>query len=485
MKMVDSDSKKILITGATGYIGRRLKNRLLANHPEYSLRLFVRNSRKVRESVKRSVEIVEGDTFDREALAKALADIEVAYYLIHSMGSDKDYKNLDRISAENFRDACIAAGVKKIIYLGGLGVKETASKHLLSRIETGEILSSRPDKITTVWFRAGVIIGPGSASFEIIRNLVQKLPVMITPKWVNTRSQPIAVEDVLSYLEAGVGLEKTGKIVVDIGSDIMSFRDMMHGAGKAMGLKRLIIPVPLLTPRLSSYWLVLITTVPYKIASALIEGLKSETVKQNDNAALLFPGIQPISFMQAVKNAVGEIERDQVISRWCDSSAGETCDVIYQDDPSSAIIRDRRIVEFDNIPPANIYQSILTIGGEKGWFTYHYLWRIRGAIDKMFGGYGLGRGRRDLKDLRVGDALDFWKVADLKENKRVLLVAQMKLPGKAWLEFAIEEDRLIQTAHYYPNGLWGRLYWYVTNPFHNLVFQDLAEKIVEHAGQTT
>ncbi|MBW2466838.1 MAG: NAD(P)H-binding protein, partial [Deltaproteobacteria bacterium] len=204
--MNEAEKTRILITGATGYIGRRLKNRLL-EHPEYRLRLFVRNARKVPESIRRSVEIVEGDTFHREDLGKALENIDVAYYLIHSMGADKDFKDLDRISAENFRDACIEAGVKKIIYLGGLGVKESASKHLLSRIETGEILSSRPDAITTVWFRAGVIIGAGSASFEIIRNLVHKLPIMTTPRWVNTKTQPIGVDDVLSYLEEGAKMD--------------------------------------------------------------------------------------------------------------------------------------------------------------------------------------------------------------------------------------------------------------------------------------
>jgi uncharacterized protein YbjT (DUF2867 family) len=437
----------------------------------------------VQERVKQSVEIIEGDTFHREHLAKALENIDVAFYLIHSMGADQDFKNLDRISAENFRDACIDVGVKKIIYLGGLGVKETASKHLLSRIETGEVLSARPDDITTIWFRAGVIIGSGSASFEMVRNLAQKLPVMVTPRWVNTKTQPIAVDDVLSYLEEAVSLENTGNTVVDIGVDIMSFRDMMIAAGRAMGLKRFIIPVPVLSPRLSSYWLVLITTVPFKMAAALVDGLKSETVRQNDNAALLFPTIKPMSFVHAVQHAIDEIEKDQVISRWCDSSSGEACDVIYQDDPSSAIIRDRRVVEFGDIPPAKVYQSILSIGGKKGWHTYHFLWQIRGAMDKAVGGYGLSRGRRNPQELRIGDALDFWKVADLKENKRVLLLAQMKLPGRAWLEFIIEGSQLIQTAHYYPNGLWGRLYWYATNPFHNLVFQDLAEKIVEHAGQ--
>jgi hypothetical protein len=263
----------------------------------------------------------------------------------------------------------------------------------------------------------------------------------------------------------------------------MSFREMMVAAGRAMGLKRFIIPVPVLSPRLSSYWLVLITTVPFKMAAALVDGLKSETVQQNDNAALLFPTIKPMSFVHAVQHAIDEIEKDQVISRWCDSSSGKACDVIYQDDPSSAIIRDRRVVEFGDIPPAKVYQSILSIGGKKGWHKYHFLWQIRGAMDKAVGGYGLSRGRRNPQELRIGDALDFWKVADLKENKRVLLLAQMKLPGKAWLEFTISGGQLTQTAHYYPNGLWGRLYWYATNPFHNLVFQDLAEKIVVQARQ--
>jgi len=300
---------KILITGATGYIGRRLKNRLLV-HPDYQLRLFVRNKKKVGAKTSKAFEIVEGDTFNKDALAIALKNIDVAYYLIHSMGADKDFKSLDRISAENFRDACIDAGVKKIIYLGGLGVKGTASKHLLSRIETGEILSARPNSITTIWIRAGVIIGSGSASFEIIKNLVQNLPIMVTPRWVNTKTQPIAVEDVLSYLEKSISLEKTGNIVVDIGAEIMSFRQMMAAAAHTMGLKRLIIPVPVLSPRLSSYWLVFITTVPIKIATALVEGLKSETVQQNDNAAFLFPTIKPMSFANAVKRAIDEIEKD-------------------------------------------------------------------------------------------------------------------------------------------------------------------------------
>ena len=475
---------RVLITGATGYIGRRLKKKLL-HYPELRVRVFVRNALKIQEKTRQQVEIVEGDTFDSEKLSQALENIDVAFYLIHSMGADTDFSDLDRRSAENFRDACIAAGVRKIIYLGGLGVKDTASEHLLSRIETGELLSARPDKIVTVWIRAGVIIGAGSKSFEILRNLAQKLPVMVTPRWVTTRTQPIAVDDVLAYLTASIWLETRENIIVDIGSDIMNFREMMISAARVMGLRRFIFPLPVLTPKLSSYWLIFFTPVPYKIAAALVEGLKSETVQQNDNAARYFPEIRPISFEESVRRAIKEIEDEQVVSRWCDSSAGEACDIINQDDPASAIIRDRRVVEFGNLAPEKVFEAALAIGGERGWYKYNVLWRLRGIMDKMVGGYGLNRGRRARRELRIGDALDFWKVADIKPNKRLLLLAQMKLPGKAWLEFIIEDNMLIQTAHFYPRGILGRLYWYSTLIFHNLVFQDLAEKIVRQAEQNS
>jgi uncharacterized protein YbjT (DUF2867 family) len=473
---------RILITGATGYIGRRLKNKLL-EYPEFQIRIFVRNALKLREQVKQQAEIVEGDTFDKEKLAQALENIDVAFYLIHSMGAGKDFSDLDRKSAENFRDTCIAAGVKKIIYLGGLGVKDSASKHLLSRIETGELLSARGDAIITIWIRAGIIIGAGSISFEILRNLVQKLPIMVTPKWVTTRTQPIAVDDVLAYLTAAIRLDTRENIIVDIGSDTTNFKDMMLSAARIMGLRRHIFPLPVLTPKLSSYWLIFFTPVPYKIAAALVEGLKSETVRQNDNAARYFPEIEPLSFEDSVRRAIKELEDEQVVSRWCDSSGREVCDIIRQDDPSSAIIRDRRVVEFSNVAPEKVFQAALAIGGKRGWYKYNLLWRLRGTIDKMAGGYGLNRGRRASHELRIGDALDFWKVADIKPNKRLLLLAQMKLPGKAWLEFVIEDNMLIQTAHFYPRGILGRLYWYSTLIFHNLVFQDLAEKIVKQAAE--
>jgi uncharacterized protein YbjT (DUF2867 family) len=474
--------KNILITGATGYIGRRLKERLL-KRADLSIRLLVRNRKKVRSSVVNKVEIVEGDTFNREALLQALKGIDVAYYLIHSMGSGKDFEDRDRRSAENFRDACVEAGVKRLIYLGGLGVKETASKHLLSRIETGEILSARPDRLQTIWFRAGVIIGAGSASFEIIRNLVQKLPIMVTPKWVSTRTQPIAVDDVLSYLAAASTLDVPGNLIVDIGAEPMSFRDMMINAAKVMGLKRYLLPVPVLSPRLSSFWLILFTPIPYQMAAALVEGLKSETLVLNDHAERYFGDIKPLPYIKAVKMALDEMEQDLVISRWCDSSAGAVCDILNQDDIHTAIFHDRRVIPLDNIPAARIFMSAIHLGGEEGWFSYNFLWRFRGAIDKLFGGYGLNRSRRVHGDLRVGDALDFWKVVDIQENKRLLLLAQMKLPGKAWLEFDIQPNQLVQTAHFLPRGLLGRIYWFSVLPLHNMVFGDLARKVVDRARQ--
>ncbi|UCC40651.1 MAG: NAD(P)H-binding protein [Candidatus Aminicenantes bacterium] len=297
---------KVLLTGATGYIGKGLKERLLEDE-NIQLRLFVRNEKKVRDKYRDRLEIFEGSTFNKESLRKALEGVNVAYYLIHSMGAKGDFEELDRLSARNFLDACIAAKVQRIIYLGGLGRKETASKHLLSRIETGEILSSWPESIQTIWFRAGIIIGSGSASFEIIRNLVQKLPLMITPRWVRTKTQPISVVNVLEYLLQAKDLDTEKNLVIDIGSEEMSFKEMLLRASRIMGLTRILIPVPLLSPKLSSYWLLLMTPVSYRIASALVEGLKSETVIQNDNAKRYFPRISLFSYRDAIKAALDSL----------------------------------------------------------------------------------------------------------------------------------------------------------------------------------
>ena len=477
--MPDNFQKQtVLVTGATGYIGRRLTQRLL-DSGLFDLRLLVRNKNKVQAAIFDSVDIREGSTFDVPSLTAALEGVDTAFYLIHSMGTTDDYRNLDSDSAENFRKACIAADVKRIVYLGGLGVKESASEHLLSRIETGEVLSAQPDQVQTIWLRAGVIIGSGSASFEIIRNLCQKLPLMITPRWVRSRTQPIGIDDVLSYLESSIDLDLDGDLVVDIGCEELSFQQMMQQAAEVMGLKRFLFPVPVLSPRLSSYWLILFTPIPFKLASALVEGLKSETLLQNNNAKAMYPDIIPSLFKDTVSKAIAELEENQVLSRWCDSSAQIACDIKDFDNPEGAVLRDVQIVPFvTGRTQEDVYRSVCGLGGQNGWFRYHVLWRIRGVMDKVVGGYGLNRGRRSGNELRVGDALDFWKVVDIRPGKRVLLYAQMKVPGEAWLEFDVQPDQLVQTAHFLPRGLLGRLYWYSVLPFHYLVFTDLARTVV-------
>ncbi|MFW6136987.1 MAG: DUF2867 domain-containing protein, partial [Candidatus Aminicenantaceae bacterium] len=385
---------RILIAGATGYIGRRLTARL-AGENDLFLRLFVRNRKKLPEYRSRPLEIYEGSTFDPGSLDRALKGIHTAYYLIHSLGAGNRFAELDRESARNFLDACIKSGVKRIIYLGGLGSKATASRHLKSRIETGEILSSQPSRIQTLWFRAGVIIGSGSASFEIIRNLVEKLPVMITPAWVRTPTQPIGVEDVLDYLTAAKGLRTNKSHIIDIGADLMSFEDMLSSAASVIGLKRWIIPIPFFSPKLSSYWLLLITPANFKVAKSLVDGLKSETIKQNNAAETLFPQIQPRTYAQSIKEAMAEIAHQQVISRWCDSSSQQECDIKNQHSLSLSVYRDTTRRLYRPASAEEVFAAVSQIGGENGWFRYNWLWKLRGFIDILAGGPGLSRGRRD------------------------------------------------------------------------------------------
>ena len=468
---------KVLLTGSTGYIGRRLKQ-ILLNDENIELKLLVRNKKSV-SSMDKKIEIIEGDTFNKESLKEALKDVEVAYYLIHSL-SNENYKDLDKISAQNFLDVAALCGVKRIIYLGGLGVKdENTSEHLLSRIETGEILSSNKN-VQTIWLRAGVIIGSGSASFEIIRNLTEKLPIMTTPKWVNTKAQPIAVTDVLSYLHKSLYLDVKENLIVDIGSEQLSYKNMMLKTAKVLGLKRILITLPFMSINLSSYWLNLFTPVPYAVAKALVEGLKSEVIIQNDHAKKYFPNIVPISYEDAVANAIKEIEENQVLSRWNDKS-DDVWEKNSQNNISKAIFIDRKEEDISNLNPSKVYQSFIGIGGENGWFDFDFLWELRGIIDKLIGGVGLKRGRRSQCDLRISDCLDFWKVVDLKKDERLLLYAQMKLPGEAWLEFKIKDNKLIQSAYFYPKGVFGRLYWYALVPLHYFIFKNMIKSIIKKA----
>jgi uncharacterized protein YbjT (DUF2867 family) len=472
---------RVLLTGATGYVGRRLMLRL-AEEPGLDLRVFVRTPAKLGALPNDRVEVAAGDVFDRASLDRALRGVDAAYYLIHSLGAKGNLEDLERRSAETFREACIEAGVGRVIYLGGLGEKATASAHLRSRLETGEVLSARPDRMNVLWFRAGVVIGSGSASFEMIRNLVQKLPVMITPRWVGTRTQAIGIEDVLAYLRAGLDVEIHGRTIVDIGADVLSFRGMLVGAAKVMGLRRRLIPVPLLTPRLSSYWLVLMTPVPFRIARQLVEGLKSETVALNDAAARLFPGSRPAPYEKAFASALAEIEHRQVVSRWCDSDAAGTCVLDDPDPTARAVYKDERSIDFAPLDSEAVFRSVLSIGGRGGWLAYGWMWRLRGFWDKLTGGPGLGRGRRDPESLRPGDVVDLWRVVEIRPGRRLLLGAEMKLPGRAWLEYVVEGSVLRQTAHFWPHGLGGRVYWWAFKPAHALIFPRLLRKLVARAG---
>lgn len=471
----------VLLTGSTGYIGRRLM-RILSGDSRIQLRVLVRNKSKLAD-LPVGTELMTGDTFDLEALRESLRGIHTALYLIHSMGGERgaDFEELDRLSARNFRDMCIESGVKRIIYLGGLGNPATASKHLKSRLETGEILSAEERRIQTIWFRAGIIIGSGGSSYEIIRHLLEKLPVMLAPKWLSTRTQSIAVGDVLRYLHDAIFIEHQGNLVVDIGAEVITFREILLQGAKALGLRRKVIMVPFFTPRLSSYWLILFTPVPYTIASSLVEGLRSETIVQNDNARIFFPGIKPVSYFDAFREAVGEVESSRIVSRWCDSSGGSRCDIPEPEPIEKAFLRDSCSISSAGVGSARIYSTLLGMGGANGWFSMGFLWKLRGFLDKMIGGYGLNRGRRLKGELRIGDALDFWKVADLVEERRVLLLAQMKLPGRAWLEFVIEPTRLRLTAYFIPRGIAGRLYWYASYPLHLIMFRAMLRNIKKQA----
>ena len=475
------ENMKVLLTGATGYIGRRLMERLLAEK-HVDLRVFVRKAPALGNPLGKKLDIVEGDTFNTESLDRALYGVHTAYYLIHSMASKKgSFEDLDRKSAENFRQACERNGVQRIIYLGGLGSRESGSRHLKSRMETGDILSASPVKLQTVWFRASIIIGSGGASFEIVRHLVQKLPVMIAPRWVGTVTQPIAVADVLDYLVAAKDLQAKGNLVIDIGAERITFRDMLQGAARAFALKRLIIPVPFFSPKLSLYWLVFITPVPFTMASALVEGLKYETVLMNDNAARLFPLIRPRPFDRMMRDALAEIERDQVTSRWCDHTTGEVCYLRDTADIARAIFTSRGVYHLNGVPQSAVFARVMEAGGEKGWYALNFLWKVRGAMDTLMGGAGASRGRRAKRELRKGDALDFWRVIDLVDNERLLLLSEMHIPGKAWLEFLVSGEQLSVTAFFLPAGLLGRFYWYALLPVHSVLFRRMAKNIVADA----
>ncbi len=470
---------KILLTGATGYIAQRLLPVLSGNGHEVVC--CVRDKARFNSAKYRSVSIsvVEVDFLKPETLQNIPADIDAAYYLIHSMStSTGDFEKMEEISAINFKTRIQQTKARQVIYLSGIINEEILSKHLTSRRNVERILGSGSYSLTTL--RAGIIIGSGSASFEIIRDLVEKLPVMIAPRWLVTKSQPIAVRNVIEFISGVLLNETTYNKSYDIGGpDIMTYKQMLLRFAAVRGLKRWIGIVPVMTPKLSSYWLYFITSTSYSLAQNLVDSMKVEVVCRENNLREIL-GISPISYDDAIREAFEKIELNQVPSSWKDALTSSTLNegiARYAEVPIHGCFYDYRKLHISDSDRA--LQKIWSIGGKNGWYYGDWLWVIRGFIDKLFGGVGLRRGRKNQTEISPGDALDFWRVliAD-KREKRLLLFAEMKLPGEAWLEFRIDDQNILhQTATFRPLGLWGRLYWYSVLPFHGFIFRGMIRNI--------
>ena len=471
---------KILLTGATGYIGKRILPALVRDG--HHIVCCVRDKSRFNppKSLEANISVIEIDLLKIETLSRIPDDIDAAYYLVHSMSTSDDYKKLEQESAINFREALLNKNVQQVIYLSGIVNEINLSKHLLSRKTVEDELEKGNYSLTCL--RAGIIVGSGSASFEIMRDLVEKLPVMITPKWLLTKCQPIGISDVQTFLTMSLFNKETYNRNFDIGcDDILSYKEMLLAFAEVRNLKRLIITVPVLTPRLSSYWLYFVTSTSYKLARSLVESMKVEVVCRNNEINKILD-VKPISYKEALRKAFETIENNEVVSSWKDSySSSEikmnTSEFISV--PEYGCFKDSRNREIQNYKFS--IDKIWSIGGENGWYYGNWLWRIRGFLDKLFGGVGLRRGRTNKQTISVGDALDFWRViyADKKEG-RLLLFAEMKLPGEAWLEFKITDNKIVQTATFRPLGLAGRLYWFSVYPFHGLIFKGMINKISQH-----
>lgn len=470
---------RILLTGATGYIGKRLLPVLVDNGHHVICCVRDKSRFSPPKSLLNHITIIEVDLLKVESLKNIPTDIDVAFYLVHSMASSSKYKSLEKTSAINFRQSLKATQVKQVIYLSGIINESELSEHLQSRKIVEDELEKGQYHFTCL--RAGIIVGSGSASFEIMRDLVEKLPVMITPKWLLTKCQPIGVSDVLSFLSACVLNEKTFNKNFDIGcADILTYKEMLLGFAKIRNLKRYIITVPVMTPRLSSYWLYFVTSTSYKLAQSLVESMKVEVVCRNTEINELL-NITPISYSEALKRAFTKIENNNIVSSWKDaySSSGikiNTSEFISV--PTHGCFKDSRQSKIENMDYT--IEKIWRIGGKNGWYYGNWLWQIRGIMDKLFGGVGLRRGRTNQDKISVGDALDFWRVLYAnKDEGRLLLLAEMKLSGEAWLEFKVVGNTLHQIATFRPLGLAGRLYWFAVYPFHGFIFNGLINKLTK------
>jgi len=470
---------KILLTGVTGYIAHRLLPVLLQNGHQVVCCVRDKNRFITNEYLTENLSVIEVDFLDSESLENIPDDIEVAYYLIHSMSTQTgDFEDMEQKCAQNFKQRIQKTKTKQVIYLSGIVNENQLSKHLSSRKNVEDILNNSTFALTTL--RAGIIVGSGSASFEIIRDLVEKLPIMITPRWLNTKCQPIAIRNVIEFLNGVIGNSETYNKNYDIGGpDILSYKEMLLNFAKIRNLKRRILVVPVMTPKISSYWLYFVTATSFALAKNLVSSMKIEVICKPNNLSKLL-GIALIDYDTSIKLAFDKIEQNQVVSSWKDA---QTSDILkkgisqFIEVPVKGCFKDNR--KMKTLDAKKSLDKIFSIGGKTGWYYGNWLWEIRGFLDQLIGGVGMRRGRKSNTDINAGEALDFWRVLYAnKREKRLLLYAEMKLPGEAWLEFKIDKDNdLTQTATFRPLGVLGRLYWYSVLPFHWFIFNGMIKKI--------
>jgi uncharacterized protein YbjT (DUF2867 family) len=469
-----------LLTGGTGYVGGRLLRRL--EHDRLPVRCLCRNPETLRWRVAPGTELVRGDLLQPASLGAAFCGVDTAFYLVHSMQAGVAFEAREREAAVNFARAAREAGVRRIIYLGGLAHGGGLSPHMRSRAETGNIL--RSSGIPVIEFQASIIIGSGSASFEMIRALVERLPIMITPRWVNTAAQPIAIEDVIEYLAAAIGLQHEGNLTVEIGgSDVTSYVGIMREFARQRGLRRWIVRVPFLSLSLSSRWLTLITPVYASIGHYLIESVRHPSVVRNPNVARELFAVRPMGITSAIERALANEDRPAAETRWSDAQA-QAAGGSSAPEPGRDLLSNTQTIRVP-LPPDRAFAPIRRIGGRNGWYFANVLWRFRGLIDLMMGGVGMRRGRPDAETPLPGSTLDFWRVELYEPGRRLRLFAEMRAPGRAWLEFRAEPDGsstlLRQIAQFEPRGLGGLLYWYLLWPIHEVMFRGMLRRIAAAA----